>query len=58
MHAIHVVQWRSKCDCIQELRESGELEQMIPKAQSLDDRLRGLINQQDIMLFMKGSPEV
>jgi len=64
------------------MKESGELESMLPKAKSLDDRLecpvsltchcchvncpftnhphrlKAIINQQKVMLFMKGSPEV
>ena len=42
----------------QELKESGELQELVPRAQSLDDRLRELISREHIMLFMKGSVEV
>lgn len=43
-------------DILKELKESGELEQMLPKKQNLDDRLRYLINKSDVMIFMKGNP--
>jgi Grx4 family monothiol glutaredoxin len=46
-------------DIIKELVASGELKGMIPSSESqgsLDDRLRGLVNKDAVMLFMKGSP--
>ncbi|XP_054261186.1 glutaredoxin-3-like isoform X1 [Macrosteles quadrilineatus] len=42
-------------DIVKELVTSGELKTMLPK--SLEDRLKGLIEKEDVMLFMKGSPE-
>ena len=42
---------------MKELVETGELKSMLPKQESLEERLRALISQQPIMLFMKGSPE-
>lgn len=44
-------------DILKELKSTGELQEMLPKPQSLDDRLRELINRDSIMLFMKGSVE-
>lgn len=41
-------------DIVKELAESGELKSQLLQQQSLDDRLRGLINQAPVMLFMKG----
>ncbi|XP_052772838.1 glutaredoxin-3-like [Mya arenaria] len=41
-------------DIVKELAESGELKLQLPQQQSLDDRLKGLINQAPVMLFMKG----
>lgn len=52
-------------DVVKELAENGELLEMIPKEsvkcekqqpQTLEDRLKALINQKPVMLFMKGSP--
>ncbi|XP_077992372.1 glutaredoxin 3-like [Glandiceps talaboti] len=43
-------------DIIKEMQESGELANTLPKAASLDDRLKSLINKSTIMLFMKGDP--
>lgn len=42
---------------MKELIESGELEAQLPKQTSLEDRLKGLINKSDVMLFMKGDPD-
>lgn len=42
-------------DIVQEMKESGELEEMIPRAKSLDERLKLLISQSNVVLFMKGS---
>lgn len=42
-------------DIIKEMVQNGEFDAMIPKEQSLDDRLKALINQSKVMLFMKGS---
>ncbi|KAK2171970.1 hypothetical protein NP493_1009g01009 [Ridgeia piscesae] len=44
-------------DILKELVESGEFKSMLPKQESMEVRLRALINQQPIMLFMKGTPE-
>jgi len=43
-------------DIIREMIESGDLQTMIPIKQSLDDRLKNLINTGPVMIFMKGSP--
>ncbi|XP_072177531.1 glutaredoxin-3-like [Diadema setosum] len=43
-------------DIIKEMEANGDLEQTLPKKQSLDDRLKALINRSPIMLFMKGCP--
>ncbi|ELU04110.1 hypothetical protein CAPTEDRAFT_149217 [Capitella teleta] len=44
-------------DIVKEMVESGELKLMLPAAESLDDRLKKLTNQDPIMLFMKGNPD-
>ncbi|XP_065828246.1 glutaredoxin-3-like [Oscarella lobularis] len=44
-------------DIVQELEESGELDDMLPKKVSLEDRLKQVINSHPIMLFMKGSSD-
>ena len=36
------------------MNESGELEPMLPKKVNLNDRLKLLINQAPVMVFMKG----
>ncbi|XP_071605810.1 glutaredoxin-3 [Heliangelus exortis] len=45
-------------DIVKELEASGELDTICPKAQKLEDRLKGLINKAPVMLFMKGSKEM
>ncbi|GAB6024944.1 hypothetical protein CHUAL_010045 [Chamberlinius hualienensis] len=42
-------------DIIKELKETGELETTIPRKGSLEDRLKALINKDDVMVFMKGN---
>ncbi len=37
---------------------AGDLAPMLPKRQQLEDRLRDLTHQADIMVFMKGAPQV
>ncbi|XP_028326765.1 glutaredoxin 3 [Gouania willdenowi] len=44
-------------DIVKELAESGELENTCPKAQTLDHRLKTIINRSPVMLFMKGNKE-
>nr|XP_057909828.1 glutaredoxin 3 [Doryrhamphus excisus] len=44
-------------DIVKELAESGELENTCPKAVTLEHRLKTVINQSPVMLFMKGSKE-
>lgn len=44
-------------DIVKELAESGELENTCPKAVTLEHRLKTLISQSPVMLFMKGSKE-
>lgn len=43
-------------DIIKELIESGEFLSQLPSKESLEDRLKGLINKDRVMLFMKGDP--
>ncbi|XP_071986088.1 glutaredoxin-3 [Engystomops pustulosus] len=45
-------------DVIKELEASGELDTMCPKAQSLEDRLKALINKAPVILFMKGNKQM
>ncbi|KAH3707732.1 glutaredoxin-3-like [Dreissena polymorpha] len=45
-------------DIVKELAESGELKSQLPAQQSLDDRLKGLINKAPVMVFMKGEKAV
>nr|XP_020480702.1 glutaredoxin-3 [Monopterus albus] len=42
-------------DIVKELAESGELENTCPKAVNLEHRLKTIINQSLVMLFMKGN---
>ncbi|XP_056142272.1 glutaredoxin 3 [Lampris incognitus] len=42
-------------DIVKELAESGELENTCPKAVTLEHRLKSIINQSPVMLFMKGN---
>uniref|UniRef100_A0A1A7YRK9 Glutaredoxin 3 n=1 Tax=Iconisemion striatum TaxID=60296 RepID=A0A1A7YRK9_9TELE len=44
-------------DIVKELAETGELENTCPKAVSLEHRLKTIINQSPVMLFMKGNKE-
>ncbi|KAM9852328.1 glutaredoxin 3 [Aulostomus maculatus] len=44
-------------DIVKELAESGELENTCPKAVTLEHRLKTIINQSPVMLFMKGSKD-
>ncbi|XP_063076924.1 glutaredoxin 3 isoform X2 [Engraulis encrasicolus] len=44
-------------DIIKELVESGELDSTLPKAETLENRLKSLINKHSVMLFMKGNKE-
>ena len=43
-------------DIVKEMHENGELENMLPKKMSLDERLTALINKSSVMVFMKGNP--
>ncbi len=43
-------------DILKELIESGEFKPMLPAEESLDSRLKKLVNQAPVMLFMKGVP--
>lgn len=43
-------------DIVKEYVETDELKSVLPTVENLDDRLKKLINQHQIMLFMKGSP--
>lgn len=43
-------------DIVKEMQESGELDSMLPKRVSLDERLKSLINKAKVMVFMKGNP--
>ncbi|XP_074508893.1 glutaredoxin 3 [Sebastes fasciatus] len=44
-------------DIVKELAESGELENTCPKAVTLEHRLKVIIHQSPVMLFMKGDKE-
>lgn len=45
-------------DIVKEMHESGELKNALPeKGESLDERLKSLINKAPCMIFMKGSPD-
>lgn len=44
-------------DIVRELAESGELANTCPRAQTLEHRLKTLINRSPVMLFMKGNKE-
>ncbi|XP_053288320.1 glutaredoxin 3 [Pleuronectes platessa] len=44
-------------DIVKELAESGELENTCPKAATPEHRLKSVINQSPVMLFMKGNKE-
>ncbi|XP_068425340.1 glutaredoxin 3 [Clinocottus analis] len=44
-------------DIVKELAESGELENTCPKAVTLEHRLKTIINQSPVMVFMKGNKE-
>jgi len=43
-------------DILKELHESKELEEMLPKKQDLNARLKSLINKSEVVVFMKGDP--
>ncbi|KAJ3181928.1 Glutaredoxin 3 [Gaertneriomyces sp. JEL0708] len=45
-------------DILKEMVSSGEFQQMAPKEESLEERLKRLINKSPVVLFMKGNPEV
>lgn len=44
-------------DIVKELAESGELANTCPKAVTMEHRLKALVNQSPVMLFMKGNKE-
>jgi len=44
-------------DIIKEMMETGDLQSMIPIKVKLEDRLKKLVNQSPLMVFMKGDPE-
>ncbi|XP_071947664.1 glutaredoxin-3-like [Antedon mediterranea] len=44
-------------DIIKEMKESGDLESTLPKVESIEKRLKSIINKSPIMVFMKGDPE-
>ncbi len=41
-----------------ELLALGDLQSMLPRKQKLEDRLKELTHRADIMVFMKGDPDV
>jgi len=43
-------------DIVKEMVESGEIKDLVPSAQDLESRLKKLINQSPVVLFMKGCP--
>ncbi|CAG0892268.1 unnamed protein product [Darwinula stevensoni] len=45
-------------DIAKEMDANGELASLLPKKQSLEERLKTLINKAPLMVFMKGTPEV
>lgn len=44
-------------DIVKELIDSGDFDETFPKQQLLEDRLKALVNQSRVMLFMKGDRE-
>ncbi|CAL1537668.1 unnamed protein product [Lymnaea stagnalis] len=42
-------------DIVKEMVESGELKDIVPKTEDLNTRLKNLINQSPVVLFMKGT---
>jgi len=44
-------------DIIKEMIESGELKEMIPSPEDLNTKLKRIINQSPVVLFMKGTPD-
>ncbi|KNC96121.1 Grx4 family monothiol glutaredoxin [Spizellomyces punctatus DAOM BR117] len=44
-------------DILKEMIESGEFQKLVPAEEDLESRLKKLINQAPVMLFMKGSPD-
>jgi len=44
-------------DIVRELADSGELADQLPKSENLEERLKKLINQAPVMIFMKGNPQ-
>ncbi|XP_069467545.1 glutaredoxin-3 isoform X2 [Ambystoma mexicanum] len=45
-------------DIVKELEASGELDDMCPKEQKLEEKLKGLINKATVMLFLKGNKQM
>ncbi|KAG8435509.1 hypothetical protein GDO86_013442 [Hymenochirus boettgeri] len=45
-------------DILKEMESSGELDQICPKTQNLEERLKALINKAPVVLFMKGNKEM
>ncbi|CAG5131897.1 unnamed protein product [Candidula unifasciata] len=43
-------------DIVKEMVASGELKDVVPKTEDLNTRLKALINQSPVVLFMKGTP--
>ncbi|XP_059157104.1 glutaredoxin-3-like [Physella acuta] len=43
-------------DIVKEMVESGELKDLVPKVEDLNSRLKKLVNQSPVVLFMKGNP--
>ena len=44
-------------DILKEMVESDTLKDVLPKEESLNDRLKALINRDPVMVFIKGTPE-
>lgn len=42
-------------DIVKELDESGELKELLPQKENLTDRLKRLVNENPVVLFMKGT---
>ena len=43
-------------DIVKELIETGEFQDQLPKQANQEEHLKELINQKEVMLFMKGNP--
>jgi len=44
-------------DIVNEMVESGQIKDVLPSAESLNDRLAALTSREDVMVFIKGTPD-